>query len=102
MRSWVKWGEKPGQTDWTSANGSCTHHCTYNSPKRGAWAGACDVGPKPGESQIASLALRCLAGDGLALEVDRAETGYRWGTGWTSWRLWSIATLSVFYVKTLL
>lgn len=68
----------------------------------GAWAGACDVGPKPGESQTASLALRCLAGDGLALEVDRAETGYRWGTGWTSCRLWSIATLSVFYVKTLL
>jgi hypothetical protein len=36
MRSWVKEGERPGQKDWASANGGCTHHCTYNSRKRGA------------------------------------------------------------------
>jgi len=36
MRSWVKEGERPGQKDWASANGGCTHQCTYNSRKRGA------------------------------------------------------------------
>jgi hypothetical protein len=36
MRSWVKWGERPSQTDWTSANGVCTHYCTYNLRKREA------------------------------------------------------------------
>ena len=41
----------------------------------GGWAVACDVGPKPRESQTAVLALRFLAGDGLALEVDGAEVG---------------------------
>ena len=39
----------------------------------GGWAVACDVGPKPRESQTAVLALRCLGGEGLALADDGAE-----------------------------
>jgi hypothetical protein len=39
----------------------------------GGWAVTCGAGPKPGKSQTAVLALRCLGGDGLALAVDGAE-----------------------------
>jgi len=39
----------------------------------GGWTGACGVGSKPGDRQTAVLALRCLAGDGLAIAVDGAE-----------------------------
>lgn len=61
----------------------------------GGWARACGVGPKPGASQTAVPALRCLAGDGLALEVDEAAVDrlgllvpcLYWKVGATRYRL---------------
>ena len=36
MSSWVLSGGRYGQVDRASTNGGGTHHCTYNSRKRGA------------------------------------------------------------------
>ena len=36
MSSWVLSGGRSGQVDRASTNGGGTHHCTYNSRKRGA------------------------------------------------------------------
>jgi hypothetical protein len=59
MRSWVKRGERPGQTDRTSAKGCCLHYCTYNLRKLAA--GSLLVVPAQNQEKAKQRSWPCVA-----------------------------------------
>jgi hypothetical protein len=66
-------GDRSGQVDRGPAPTVVVLTTEHTIRGSKGWTGACGVGPKPGDRQTAVLALRCLAGDGLAIAVDGAE-----------------------------